>query len=115
MIPMICTKDLLYAGRRLKPGAAFNARGESDARVLEAIGKAKRAPVVVPVAAPATPTPTAVQPRVSRGHTPPHPWPPLSAPVVDQVDTVAPNPGGDDTPLADVPKRQYRRRDLTAE
>jgi hypothetical protein len=112
MIPMICTKDLLYAGRRLKAGAAFDARGESDARVLVAIGKATRAPA--PVAAPVTPAPTAVQPRAARGQPAPHPWAPQPAPVVDQVDTASAS-AADETASADRPKRQYRRRDLTAE
>lgn len=112
MIPMICTKALPYAGRRLKPGDAFNARGESDARLLAAIGKAVRAPAPTPI--PAAP------PVVPRAFTPP-------APVV-----AAPEPAGDPAPTPAAPavdapatgyastaqertKRAYRRRDLTAE
>lgn len=52
MIPMKCTKELVYGGRRLKPGAIFEAVGESDARVLEAIKKAERVKAVVPQVAP---------------------------------------------------------------
>lgn len=41
-VPMIASKAFTYAGRRLKAGDPFPARGESDARVLAAIGNAKR-------------------------------------------------------------------------
>lgn len=53
-IPMTCIKEVVYAGKRHKPGDPLDARGESDARVLVAIGKAERAPTVAPVAPPAT-------------------------------------------------------------
>lgn len=53
MIPMKCTKSVVYAGKRLQPGIEFQARGEKDARVLAAIGKAERL-TVAPVAPPAT-------------------------------------------------------------
>lgn len=41
-VPMIASKAFTYAGRRLKAGDSFPARGEGDARVLSAIGSAKR-------------------------------------------------------------------------
>lgn len=49
MIPMKCTKELVYAGRRMKAGTEFMARGESDARLLVAIKRAERASVYVGV------------------------------------------------------------------
>jgi len=42
MIPMKCLKYTSYAGKRLRPGDYFEARGESDARVLAAIRTAER-------------------------------------------------------------------------
>lgn len=47
MIPMKCTKDLVYAGKRMKAGTEFMARGEGDARLLVAIKKAERVTVYV--------------------------------------------------------------------
>lgn len=51
-IPMKARRNFPYAGKRLKAGEEFQARGESDARVLAAIGHAERVTVVAPVAAP---------------------------------------------------------------
>lgn len=45
MIPMIATKSLRYATRRLLPEDPFEAKNKRDARVLEAIGKARYATV----------------------------------------------------------------------
>jgi hypothetical protein len=52
MIPMKCLRSTTYAGKRLRPGDHFEARGESDARVLCAIRTAERCvrPVPVPTA-----------------------------------------------------------------
>lgn len=47
-VPMIASKGFTYAGRRLKAGDPFEARGESDARVLEAIQNARRGTVPPP-------------------------------------------------------------------
>lgn len=41
-VQMIALKSQVYAGRPLKAGDPFLARGETDARILIAIGKAKR-------------------------------------------------------------------------
>ncbi|MFA7293556.1 MAG: hypothetical protein WC023_15060 [Rhodocyclaceae bacterium] len=56
-VHMKALKGLVYAGRRLRVGELFEARGESDARVLKAIGSAAVAPTPVAVVfkeAPAT-------------------------------------------------------------
>ncbi|MBI3150069.1 MAG: hypothetical protein HYZ17_16315 [Betaproteobacteria bacterium] len=49
---MKCLKSTTYAGKRLRPGDHFEARGESDARVLAAIRTAERCarPAPVPTA-----------------------------------------------------------------
>ncbi len=44
MIRMLALQPFPYAGRRLIAGQGFNARGESDARLLEAVKKAMRDP-----------------------------------------------------------------------
>lgn len=46
-IPMIATKDLTYATRRLKADDAFDA-SRSDARVLTALGRAREVPPAAP-------------------------------------------------------------------
>lgn len=56
-IPMKARRNFPYAGKRLKAGEEFQARGESDARVLAAIGHAERVTVVAP--APTAPPPAA--------------------------------------------------------
>jgi hypothetical protein len=53
-VPMKARRSFPYAGKRLKAGDEFQARGESDARVLAAIGHAERviaAPAAPPIAA----------------------------------------------------------------
>ncbi len=52
MIPMKCTKELVYAGKRMKAGTEFIARGESDARLLVAIKLAERMKNVTGMVAP---------------------------------------------------------------
>ena len=49
-IPMTCIKEVVYAARRYKPGDPLDARGEGDARVLEAIKKAQRVERAAPAA-----------------------------------------------------------------
>lgn len=46
-IPMLALQPFPYAGRRLIAGQRFIARGESDARLLEAVKKAMRDPGAV--------------------------------------------------------------------
>jgi hypothetical protein len=43
---MLSLKPHLYAGRRLNTGDEFECRGQSDRRLLIALGRAKDAPVV---------------------------------------------------------------------
>jgi hypothetical protein len=52
-IPMIALKPIAYAGKRIAKGGRFEARGNSDARLLQAIGHAE----VAPAAAGAAPAP----------------------------------------------------------
>ena len=102
-IQMTCLKPMQYAGRRVQAGDQFEAYGESDARVLTAIGKAARytpAPVVVIVP---KIVPRAILTTTPRAHVPPLPLPPAPALTADETD--------DETKT----KRQYRRRDLTAD
>lgn len=42
-VPMVATKALTYATRRLKPEDEFNATSRTDARVLAALGSARYA------------------------------------------------------------------------
>lgn len=62
-VPMQAKVAFPYAGRRLAAGQQFTARGENDARILVAIGKATR-DVPVPVA---ITDPVPVAPAVKRG------------------------------------------------
>lgn len=43
-VSMITLKEHVYGGKRLKPDAEFQATGEQDARLLTALGRAKRKP-----------------------------------------------------------------------
>lgn len=65
-VPMIATKPFVYAGKRLKAGDPFPARGESDARVLEAVQNARR-DAQVPKAI-TDPVPAAQAPKRGRGY-----------------------------------------------
>lgn len=65
-VPMIASKGFPYAGRRLKAGDSFNARGESDARTLEAVRFAQR-DKQVPRAI-TDPVPVAPAPKRGRGY-----------------------------------------------
>ncbi len=56
-VSMKARRAFPYAGKRLKAGQEFQARGESDARVLSAIGHAER--VVAPVIVAPAPRPPA--------------------------------------------------------
>lgn len=123
-----------YAGRRLSPGDRFDARGERDARLLVAIGKARRVSDV-PVAS-SSPAPAAPRAQVRVQ------LPPVGHVSTAPAETAAMFPGGDaqqdeageaagqgeaagdagtqDQPPADQApapraKRTYRRRDMTAE
>lgn len=118
MIPMICSKSLLYAGRRLNIGDAFGARSASDARLLAAIGKATLAPPDAPIpVAPPPPPPPVPKPAVASYR---NPWRVSPDPVIEppvKVEDPPSDPVVTDkqTVAQDKPKRQYHRRDLTAE
>ncbi len=95
-ISMRCTKDLVYAGHRVKVGDVFQASGETDARILTVIKKAERYTPPVYVA------PPVAAPVARREPAPAYATKVLSQEKTDPVDPVK-------------PKRQYNRRDLTAE
>lgn len=60
---LIATKPLRYATRHLVPGEHFMAKSDRDARILVAIGKAKRSTARAPVKLP--PPPDVVLTKVS--------------------------------------------------
>lgn len=101
-----------YAGRRLQAGEEFDARGESDKRVLVAI----KAATVAPRAAPPI-EPPAVAPRARVRRT-------VEAPVDSTLNAGvvadAATPGQASAEALSEPeqaapaKRHYRRRDMTA-
>lgn len=89
-IQMMTVREHVYAGRRLKPGDAFDATGKSDARLLEAIGRAVYSRSLPPA------EPVKAEPVVE-------------APASESAQS-------EEVPGEYVrPKRQYRRRNLTAE
>ena len=110
-ITMTCLKPMQYAGRRVQAGQQFDAHGENDARLLVAIGKAARyTPPVVPVYV--APKSRAILTTTPQSIFQPEPVPTVEAVATDTAVTA------DDAEVHDAdekPKRQYRRRDLTAE
>lgn len=116
-IPMVSIAGHVYAGRRLKPGDAFDARGAGDAKLLVALGRAERAAPVVPAIEKAPEAPVVKAPRVYR----------TAAIYAQPVATQEPAEVAE-TPAVEAPaevaaepaepvrtKRVYRRRDLKAE
>lgn len=134
-IPLIARRSFVYAGRRLQTGAEFGARTQSDARLLIAIGHAEFAPEdaeddqaadVQIVAVVETPAPapaaavveTAAEAAAEVPADPPAQPPaeePSAEPVAETAPAAAPADGEDVSPRTGKPRRQYRRRDLTAE
>ena len=55
-VPLKAKRDFPYAGHRIRKGQDFDARGQSDALLLKAIGHAEDRPAAAPVAAPAPQT-----------------------------------------------------------
>ena len=127
-IPLTALKPFVYAGRRLKAGQDFEASGQTDARVLIAVGHADFAPALAaePAAEPPrtadTTAPLIAQPEPASqaGE--------ASAQVEDQpaqqVDipadaapeqSAAPEPDQAPAEQPAAKRRQYRRRDMTAE
>jgi hypothetical protein len=87
----------IYAGRRVAAGSNFLVRGESDARLLTALG---RASVAVPA-----PIPAVLAPVV-----PVRTW----GKQIKAEEPVSTD-GAEVAEEAPKPKRQYKRRDMTAE
>lgn len=111
-IPLIARRSFLYAGRRLAAGVEFGARTQSDARLLLAIGHADFAPQGP--AEPEQPQPWSLPPAE-----PPAPVAAVVEAPVDEAPAEAPAevPASESAAEAQPvkPRRQYRRRDLTAE
>jgi hypothetical protein len=117
-IPMISLVAHLYAGKRLKAGDKFECRGQSDARLMRALG---RAIDYTP------PPPIEYKPPVKTARKY------FTAAVVDDGEYVFPAPavsapsaealadapdfvdGGATAEAAAKPKRAYRRRDMKAD
>ncbi len=129
-IPLIARRSFLYAGRRLERGAEFGARTQSDARLLIAIGHAEFAPQVdaeadpealqVVVIAPAPAAAVVETSAETAAEVPADPpaQPPAEAPSAEPVAETSPAAApadGEESPRTGKPRRQYRRRDLTAE
>lgn len=129
-VPMLASKSFVYAGRRRNPGDAFEARGESDARVLEAVGNARR-DLQVPKAI-TDPEPPAAAPKRGRGYrkqaleaqpatetSPDTSQGAGEAQASEQGTGETPGAGNAEAPsAADAPplgRRRYLRRDLQAE
>lgn len=130
-VPLIAKVSLLYAGKRVASGAEFEARSQSDARLLIAIGKADFAPAGEPDSIPfradnvSTPADAPVMDvAVSWEHPAPNASPPFDPsptseavaeqPAADPVADQQPAPPVEEAPPV-KPRRTYRRRDLTAE
>ena len=120
MIRMMSMKDHLYAGKRLKAGDKFVCRGESDARLLRALGRAidYTAPPE-PVHVPAKKyTPPGTYATAAVVAAPEHVFAPpvvvdTSAAEFDDVPSFI--DGGHTEDAATKPKRAYRRRDMKAD
>jgi hypothetical protein len=94
-VSLVALKAHSYAKSRLTPGEPFQAQSEQDARVLLALGVAKRAE-------------TPAEPMRLR------PMPP--APAVPAAPTEAPAATGTTEPASDERRRRtYKRRDLAAD
>lgn len=99
MVRMVTTKSHLYAGKRLQVGAEFDARGSQDARLLKALGRAEKALPSAPAPAPApSPAPAVAPPE----------------PVYQTASVSAADPDAATEPTKPK-RRQYQRRDMTAE
>lgn len=119
-VPLVALKPLIYGGRRYVPGDEFTARGQSDARVLIAIGKADFATadmapepetVRVAVAAPAAAAAPADDAKAVEA-APAQPAAQTEQPAAEQLE-LAPDA---DAPAAEArPRRTYRRRDMQSE
>lgn len=95
-VPLTAIKDHVYAGRRVKAGADYEASGQSDARLMKALGRAKDREVIV---APAPVVSKPVQTYSTRMLTAAAPIAPRAAAPVTPPAPVAPTP----TPAATPP------------
>lgn len=92
-IEMVTKQPHLYGGKRLKAGDAFQVSGESDAKLLTALGRAERkTPAVLTAPTLTTPEIENLRQNWQRALTGPR----LNTPEIK-------------------PKRKYTRRDMTAE
>ena len=94
---MISLQDHLYGGKRLKSGDKFEVRGQSDARLLKALGRA------IDYTPP--PEPVYEKPKIyTRAYS--------TAAVVADVPSFV---DGGSVDEVTKPKRAYRRRDMKAD
>lgn len=98
-VHMKALKGLVYAGRRLRVGELFEARGESDARVLKAIGSAAVAPTPVAVVFKEAPATYRTRAMVAA---PAYQPAPIAAPVVEPMVEPAADPVSDDLDAMDA-------------
>lgn len=104
-IEMKVLKAHVYAGRRHQPGDRYQAIGASDARLVAALGWAAESPQELspPELPPAAPPPRAVPSEPAK------PTEPAGAGQSVPASTT------EDGALSEKPKRQYKRRDMTAD
>jgi hypothetical protein len=118
-IQMISIAPHIYAGKRLQVGDKFVCRGQSDARLLRALGRAidYTPPPVVEYKPPVkTVRKYFTAPAVVDDGEYVFPAPAVSAPSAE-APADAPDfvDGGATTDAATKPKRAYRRRDMKAD
>lgn len=131
-IALVSLQRHVYAGRRLKPGDEFEARGQSDARLLIALKRADFAPAVpepepelaaapaavveLPIAAPVAIEPAPAPEVVTTDAPSADAAEPAPTPVDEQPAEQPPQAPAESAPAEPVkPRRQYKRRDMTAE
>ncbi len=125
-VQMITLRAHVYQNKRLAPGTRFEATGQSDARLLAALGRATLAPVDVPREASPAPAPAKAEERKPAAKptaeakaesdrlffTRQFSEPPAAAAATTMP--APPQPGAAvDEEIK--PKRAYRRKDMTAE
>lgn len=109
-ISMLSTDSHVYAGRRLKAGDAFEARGRGDVRLLKALSRAVEATPPAPVP---DPLPALLMPKRQYVRKVVEPEPEQEqASIPEPIAFASPFAEAEETPK---PKRQYKRRDMTAE
>jgi len=116
-IRMKSLKAHTYAGKRLQAGQEFDARGESDKRVLVAIKAAEVASPVVAAPAPNIEPPKArtYERRDLVAETPVAAVPRAEQPVEQLADAATGQAEEPQLAAEAKPRRTYRRRDATVE